>query len=173
MSAWSMRALGRDLARMAAAAGRRLLRARRAPARYAPGQTQEGAPRRPAARARRLWKRRFPGLKATVTSGSHRRPAGRCRPSRSPRDARIVKTLNAAYQAVRGEPQPTGAISAALASTAPMPAISIAEARHGRRRLRAWRALQHHARRARRHRATILDMIRIYMLTILDICEVA
>jgi acetylornithine deacetylase len=77
--------------------------------RYGPGQTEANA----VADIRReldALEARFPGLKASVIPehqvGRPMMPAFRV-----DRDARIVQVLNGAYQAVRGEPQPTGAIT--------------------------------------------------------------
>ncbi len=83
------------------------------------------------------------------------------------RNSRIVAAVNRAYREVRGGEQPTGP-SRRLATTAPTPGICLFR-RHGGHRLRPRRPLQHHARRARRHRR-FLDVVRIYMLAILDIC---
>jgi len=76
--------------------------------RYAPGQTEAGA----VADIRReldALEKRFPGLKATIRTekkeGHQSMPAFEV-----PNDARIVRTLNAAYEAVRKSPQPTGAV---------------------------------------------------------------
>jgi acetylornithine deacetylase len=74
--------------------------------RYGPGQTEENA----LADIRKVLDglmARWPGLKATVrTEKSADRPI---MPAfEVSRDSRIVTALNAAYEAVRGEPQPTG-----------------------------------------------------------------
>lgn len=77
--------------------------------RYAPGQTDEGA----LADLRRetdALEKRHPGLKATVqmesTAGRVTMPSFEVAP-----DSPIVKAINAAYEEVRGEKQPTGAIT--------------------------------------------------------------
>ena len=137
--------------------------------RYAPGQTEAGA----VADIQRVLdavQKRFPGLKAMIRV--EKKEGHRSMPAfQVAKDARIVKTINAAYQAVRGTPQPTGAITpfgyygtdaghfyAALGmegivcgpggryNTMPDERVDIVD---------------------------YLDMIRIYMLCILDICEVA
>jgi acetylornithine deacetylase len=137
--------------------------------RYAPGQTEAQA----FADLRVVLddlERRFPGLKATVTS---ERTEGRpVMPAfEVPRDARIVKTLNAAYQAVRGEPQPTGALAP--------PCYYGTDAGHFYRELGMEGVVCGPGGRyntmpdERVDIADYLDMIRIYILTMLDICELA
>ena len=77
--------------------------------RYGPGQTEENA----LADMRRVLdelEARFPGLRATVMA-EHREGKPMMPAFQVAKDARIVRSLNAAYQAVRGEPQPTGAIT--------------------------------------------------------------
>ena len=111
--------------------------------------------------------RRFPGLKATVTS---ERTKGRpVMPAfEVPRDARIVKTLNASYQAVRGEPQPTALAPPCYYST---------DAGHFDRELGMESIVCGPGGRyntlpdERVDIADYLDMIRIYILTMLDVCE--
>ena len=135
--------------------------------RYAPGQTEQQA----FADLRReldAHEKRFPGLKATVTSErTERRPV---MPSfEVARDARIVRTLNAAYQQVRGEAQPTGAIAP--------PCFYGTDAGHFHRELGMEGVVCGPGGRyntmpdERVDIADYLDMVRIYMLTILDICE--
>ncbi len=135
--------------------------------RYAPGQTEQQA----FADLRReldAHEKRFPGLKATVTS---ERTEGRpVMPSfEVARDARIVRTLNAAYQQVRGEAQPTGAIAP--------PCFYGTDAGHFHRELGMEGVVCGPGGRyntmpdERVDIADYLDMVRIYMLTILDICE--
>jgi acetylornithine deacetylase len=135
--------------------------------RYAPGQTEQQA----FADVRReldALERRFPGLKATVTS---ERTAGRpVMPAfEVAADARIVRTLNAAYQRVRGEPQPTGALAP--------PCFYGTDAGHFHRELGMEGVVCGPGGRyntmpdERVDIADYLDMIRIYMHVILDICE--
>jgi acetylornithine deacetylase len=77
-------------------------------ARYAPGQTKEGV----MADLRRVLdelEARHPGLKAVlIPREDNHRPS--MLPFEVSKEARIVKVVNAAYQEVRGVPQPTGAI---------------------------------------------------------------
>jgi acetylornithine deacetylase len=137
--------------------------------RYAPGQTEAGA----FSDLRRVLdehEKRFPGLTATLTS---ERTEGRpVMPAfEVAKDARIVKSLNAAYRAVRGEPQPTGAL--------PPPAYYGTDAGHFFRELGMEGVVCGPGGRyntmpdERVDIADYLDMVRIYMLVILDICEVA
>ena len=82
-----------------------------------------------------------------------------------------MKTLNAAYQAVRGEPQPTGALAP--------PCYYGTDAGHFYRELGMEGVVCGPGGRyntmpdERVDIADYLDMIRIYILTMLDICEVA
>ncbi|SDR42363.1 acetylornithine deacetylase [Rhizobiales bacterium GAS113] len=137
--------------------------------RYAPGQTEEGA----FADFRVVLdglEQRFPGLKATITP-EHKlgRPA---MPSfEVSRDSRIVKAINAAYREVRGTEQPTGAITppgfygtdaAHLYRSAGMEGIVCGPG--GRYNTMPDERVDI---------VDYLDMIRIYLLTILDICEIA
>ena len=137
--------------------------------RYAPGQTEEGA----LADMRReldALEARFPGLKADAHAGATSSAAPTMPPFEVAHgQSASSQAINARLsQQVRGEEQPTGADHAArLLRHRRRPSLS--RRRHGRHRLRPGRPLQHHARRAGRHRR-LLDMIRIYMLAILDIC---
>lgn len=137
--------------------------------RYGPGQSEENAIR-DLSRVLEGLTARWPGLKAGVhvqkSAGRPVMPAFRV-----DRDSRIVTALNAAYQAVRGEPQPTGPITptgyygtdaghlykhggmegvvcgpGGRYNTMPDERVDIPD---------------------------YLDMIRIYLLTICDICEAA
>jgi acetylornithine deacetylase len=87
------------------------------------------------------------------------------------KDARIVKTINAAYQAVRGVPQPTGAILP--------PGFYGTDAGHfyaslGMEGIVCGPGGRYNTMPDERvDIVDYLDMIRIYMLCILDICEVA
>jgi acetylornithine deacetylase len=136
--------------------------------RYAPGQTEAGA----FADLRKVLddlEKRFPGLKATVTP---ERAEGRpVMPAfEVAKDARIVKTLNAAYRTVRGDAQPTGAL--------PPPAYYGTDAGHFYKELGMEGVVCGPGGRyntmpnERVDIADYLDMIRIYMLVMLDICEV-
>jgi acetylornithine deacetylase len=138
-------------------------------ARYAPGQTREGV----MADLRRVLdelEARRPGLKAVLIP---REDANR--PSMPPfevaKDARIVKVVNAAYEAVRGEKQPTGAITP--------PGFYGTDASHLLHRAGMEGVVCGPGGRyntmpdERVDIADYLDAIRIYMLAILDICEIA
>src|SRR6516165_10077504 len=137
--------------------------------RYAPGQTEEGS----LSDLRKVLdglEQRFPGLKATLTP-EHQlgRPA---MPSfEVSRSSRIVKAINAAYREVRGTEQPTGAITP--------PGFYGTDAAHLYRRAGMEGVVCGPGGRyntmpdERVDIADYLDMIRIYLLTILDICEIA
>ncbi|RYE78545.1 MAG: M20/M25/M40 family metallo-hydrolase, partial [Hyphomicrobiales bacterium] len=137
--------------------------------RYAPGQTQEGA-LADMQRELTALEQRFPGLKASIRiekkEGHQSMPAFEVA-----KDARIVKSINAAYEVVRGETQPTGAIrppgffgtdAGHLYAEAGMEGIVCGPG--GR-----YNTMPDERVEIR----DFLDMVRIYMLTILDICEVA
>ncbi|SEK44346.1 acetylornithine deacetylase [Bosea lupini] len=137
--------------------------------RYAPGQTQEGA----LADMRReltALEQRFPGLKTAIRiekkEGHQSMPAFEVA-----KDARIVKSINAAYQVVRGEAQPTGAIKP--------PGFFGTDAGHlyaeaGMEGIVCGPGGRYNTMPDERVEIRdFLDMVRIYMLTILDICEVA
>jgi acetylornithine deacetylase len=137
--------------------------------RYAPGQTEAGA----FADLRTVLddlEKRFPGLKATLSSErTEGRPA---MPAfEVAKDARIVRSLNAAYRSVRGAVQPTGALTP--------PAYYGTDAGHFFKELGMEGVVCGPGGRyntlpdERVDIADYLDMIRIYMLVILDICEVA
>ena len=100
-------ALGRDLAEWRPAQVADYARLRGS-GRYAIGQTETHA-LSDMRRELDALEHRFPGLKATLTA---ERTLGRATmpPFRVDRDSRIVRSLNAAYQAVRGTEQPTGAV---------------------------------------------------------------
>ena len=137
--------------------------------RYAPGQNeaQALADLRTALDALEA---RFPGLKATVRSeqveGRPLMPAFEVA-----KDARIVRTVNAAYEKVRGVPQPTGAIAP--------PCFFGTDAGHfyhelGMEGLVCGPGGRYNTMPDERvDIPDYLDMIRIYMLAILDICETA
>ncbi|HXQ66831.1 MAG TPA: M20/M25/M40 family metallo-hydrolase [Alphaproteobacteria bacterium] len=136
-------------------------------ARYAPSQSEESVMRD----LRKLLdelEREMPGLKARVM-----REHGGTRPDMLPfevkRDARIVKAVSGAYQAVRGEPQPLGALkpycyygtdAAHLLHRAKMEGIVCGPG--GRYNTMPDERVDI---------PDYLDMIKIYMLSILDICE--
>ena len=138
-------------------------------ARYAPGQTREGVLADLRAELDGL-ESRFPGLKAVIlpesAEGRLTMPAFEVA-----KDSRIVKTINKAYEAVRGEPQPTGAITPT--------GFYGSDAGHlyhelGMEGIVCGPGGRYNTMPDERvDIADFLDMIRIYMLTILDICEVA
>jgi acetylornithine deacetylase len=137
--------------------------------RYAPGQTQEGVLADLDAELRQL-EARFPGLKAKLVpemiEGRPLMPPFEVSPN-----SRIVKSINAAYEAVRGEAQPTGAITPTR--------FYGTDAGHLYHELRMEGIVCGPGGRyntmpdERVDIVDYLDMIRVYMLTILDICEVA
>ena len=136
--------------------------------RYGPGQTEKNA----MADLRRVLddlEDRFPGLKATVflkqETGRHMIPAFEVA-----KDSRIVKAVNAAYAAIRAEPQPTGAITP--------PGFYGTDAGHlyaelGMEGIVCGPGGRYNTMPDERvDIADYLDMIRIYLLTIADICEI-
>jgi acetylornithine deacetylase len=88
-----------------------------------------------------------------------------------PRDSRIVQALNRAYSDVRGEPQPTGAITP--------PGFYGTDAGHlyekaGMEGIVCGPGGRYNTMPDERvDIADYLDAVRIYLLTILDICEIA
>ncbi|MEO7242176.1 MAG: M20/M25/M40 family metallo-hydrolase [Variovorax sp.] len=134
--------------------------------RYAPGQTEAGA----IADMRReldALEARFPGLKATIRT-DRKAGHGLMPAFEVARDARIVKTVNAAYAEGRGEPQPTGAIAP--------PGFFGTDAGHfydalGMEGIVCGPGGRYNTMPDERvDIGDYLDMIRIYMLCILDIC---
>jgi len=161
-------ALGRDLQEWRAPQVADFLRLK-GTARYAPGQTEAGA----LADIRReldALEARLPGLKAElIPERTENRP--QMPPFEVDRESRIVKTINAAYAHVRGEAQPTGAITP--------PGFYGTDAGHFYQELGMEGIVCGPGGRyntmpdERVDIADYLDMIRIYMLAILDICEPA
>jgi acetylornithine deacetylase len=137
--------------------------------RYAPGQTEVGAVADIRHELDHL-ETRFPGLKATLRTekkeGHQSMPAFEVS-----RNARIVRTINAAYETVRGVPQPTGAITP--------PGFYGTDAGHfyaslGMEGIVCGPGGRYNTMPDERvDIVDYLDMIRIYMLCILDICEPA
>ena len=137
--------------------------------RYAPGQTQEGVLADLDAELRQL-EARFPGLQAKLVpemiEGRPLMPPFEVSP-----ESRIVKAINGAYETVRGEKQPTGAITPTR--------FYGTDAGHLYKELGMEGIVCGPGGRyntmpdERVDIVDYLDMIRIYMLTILDICEVA
>ena len=137
--------------------------------RYAPSQSEETC----LADLRALldeFERRHPGLKAKVMKAPRAQPIGML-PFEVDKGARIVRAVNAAYEAVRGEKQPTGAI--------PPPCYYGTDAAHLLHRAKMEGIVCGPGGRFNTmpdERVDIpdyLDMIRVYMLAILDICEPA
>ena len=113
---------------------------------------------------------RFPGLKAALTpENTVGRPM--MPPFQVAKDSRIVRTVNRAYERVRGTPQPTGALRP--------PGFYGTDAAHLYHELGMEGVVCGPGGRyntmpdERVDVPDFLDMIRIYMLAILDICEVA
>lgn len=137
--------------------------------RYAPGQTEEGALADIRAVLDGL-ETRFPGLKATVTP---ERLLGRpTMPSfEVSSDSTIVKAINTAYRAVRGGDQPTGAITP--------PGYFGTDAAHlyrgaGMEGVVCGPGGRYNTMPDERvDLADYLDMVRIYLLVILQVCQVA
>jgi acetylornithine deacetylase len=137
--------------------------------RYAPGQTEAVA----IADMRReldALTTRFPGLQATIRV--EQKEGHRVMPAfEVPREARIVRAVNAAYARVRGEAQPTGALRP--------PGFYGTDAGHFHAALGLEGVVCGPGGRyntmpdERVDIGDYLDMIRIYILAILDICEVA
>jgi acetylornithine deacetylase len=137
--------------------------------RYAPGQTEKLA----VADMRKALdelEKRFPGLKATVIP-EHQVGRPMMPPFEVSKDSRIVKAVNAAYQKVRGVAQPTGA-------TRP-PGFYGTDAAHFYHELKMEGVVCGPGGRYNTmpdERVDIpdyLDMIKVYMLAILDICGTA
>jgi acetylornithine deacetylase len=137
--------------------------------RYATGQTEAGALADMRAELDAL-ERRFPGLRATLSSETE--SGRRTMPFfEVPRDSRIVRAINAAYRTVRGTEQPTGAIIP--------PGYYGTDAGH----LQAVGGIEgvvcgpggryNTMPDERVDIADYLDMIRVYLLTMLAICEPA
>jgi acetylornithine deacetylase len=159
-------ALGRDLAEWRPAQVADYVRLQGS-GRYALGQTEDHA----LADMRReldALEARFPGLRAVLTA---ERTLGRATmpPFHVAKDSRIVRTLNAAYQAVRGEPQPTGAIRP--------PGYYGTDAGHllesgGMEGVVCGPGGRYNTMPDERvDIVDFMDMIRIYIRVILDICE--
>ena len=137
--------------------------------RYAPGQTEKQA----VADMRRVLdelEKRFPGLKATIIP-EHQVGRPMMPPFEVSKNSRIVKAVNSAYQKVRGTTQPTGAIRP--------PGFYGTDAAHFYHELKMEGVVCGPGGRYNTmpdERVDIpdyLDMVKIYTLAILDICEVA
>jgi len=137
--------------------------------RYAPSQSEESC----LADLRALLdevERKHLGLKAKVTRAPRPQPIGML-PFEVNKDSRIVRALNRAYETVRGERQPTGAI--------PPPCFYGTDAAHLLHRAKIEGIVCGPGGRYNTmpdERVDIpdyLDMIRVYMLAMLEICEPA
>ena len=134
--------------------------------RHGPGQTEAQALADFRAVLDRL-EARYPGLKAEVRiesrDGQPTMPAFEV-----PKDARIVRALNAAFEEIRGAPQPTGAITP--------PGFYGTDAGHlyaegGMQGVVCGPGGRYNTMPDERvDRPDYLDMIRIYLLTMCDIC---
>ena len=135
--------------------------------RYGPGQTEKQAVADIRAVLDEI-EAEWPGLKAKVWTetreGKPSMPAFEVA-----RDARIVTALNAAYQAVRGTPQPTGTITP--------PAFYGTDAGHlyvgaGMEGVVCGPGGKYNTMPDERVEITdYLDMVRVYLMTMCDICE--
>lgn len=160
-------ALGRDLEEWRPPQVADFLRLRGS-ARYTPGQTVESV----LADLQRLLDQlceQFPGLQATLINDSDNQPL--MPPFEVSHDSLIVKAVNAAYEQVRGEPQPTGIITP--------PAYFGTDAAHFYQRLGMQGVVCGPGGKfntmpdERVHISDYLDMVRVYILAILSVCEVA
>lgn len=135
--------------------------------RFAPGQTRAGA-LADIERILRDLEQRFPGLAARAAAEAGRAGMPAFEVSR---DSRIVQALNRAYRTVRDHEQPTGAITP--------PGFYGTDAGHlyekaGMQGVVCGPGGRYNTMPDERvDIADYLDMVRIYLLTILDICETA
>lgn len=138
-------------------------------ARYAPGQTREGV----LADIRReldALERRFPGLKARLEP-ENRNGISVMPPFEAARDSAIVKAINNAYAELRGMPQPTGAITPTR--------FYGSDAGHlyelgGMEGIVCGCGGRYNTMPDERvDIVDYIDMIKVYMLTILNVCGVA
>jgi acetylornithine deacetylase len=160
-------ALGRDLEEWRPPQVADFLRLRGS-ARYTPGQTVESVLADLQALLDQLCAQ-FPGLQAKLINDSDNQPL--MPPFEVPVDSPIVQAVNAAYLQVRGEPQPTGIITP--------PAFFGTDAAHFYQRLGMQGVVCGPGGKfntmpdERVHTRDYLDMVRVYILAILSICEVA
>ncbi len=160
-------ALGRDLEEWRPPQVADFLRLRGS-ARYTPGQTVESVLADLQGLLDRLCEQ-FPGLQAKLINDSDNQPL--MPPFEVALDSPIVKAVNAAYQQVRGEPQPTGIITP--------PAYFGTDAAHFYQRLGMQGVVCGPGGKfntmpdERVHKRDYLDMVRVYILAILSICKVA
>jgi acetylornithine deacetylase len=137
--------------------------------RYAPGQTEMGALADLRTQLDAL-EARFPGLRTTLTP-EHQLGRPMMPSFEVARDSRIVQAINGAYRTVKGSEQPTGAITP--------PGFYGTDAAHFFREAGMEGVVCGPGGRyntmpdERVDIADYLDMVRIYLLTILEICEPA
>jgi acetylornithine deacetylase len=137
--------------------------------RYAPGQTEAGALADLQAQLNAL-AARFPGLRATLTP-EHQMGRPAMPPFEVARGSRIVQAINGAYRTVRGVEQPTGAITP--------PGYYGTDAAHlsregGMQGIVCGPGGRYNTMPDERvDIPDYLDMVRIYLLTMLEICGVA
>ena len=137
--------------------------------RYAPSQSEEVC-LADLAKVLQEFERKYPGLKTKVAKAPRAQPIAML-PFEVGRNSRIVRSVNAAYETVRGEKQPTGAI--------PPPCFYGTDAAHLLHRAKMEGIVCGPGGRyntmpdERVDIPDFLDMIRVYMLAILDICEPA
>jgi acetylornithine deacetylase len=135
--------------------------------RYAPGQSRAGAVGDIEVVLRDLLQR-WPGLEARVTTEDGRLTMPAFEVSR---ESRIVQAVNRAYRTVRGDEQPTGAITP--------PGFYGTDAGHlyeraGMEGIVCGPGGRYNTMPDERvDIADYLDMVRIYLLTIVDICEIS
>jgi acetylornithine deacetylase len=135
--------------------------------RYAPGQSRAGAVADIETELRGLMQSR-PGLEARITTEDGRLTMPAFEVSR---DSRIVQAINRAFRTVRSAEQPTGAITP--------PGFYGTDAGHlyeraGMQGIVCGPGGRYNTMPDERvDIADYLDMVRIYLLTILDICEIA
>ncbi|MFT7058592.1 MAG: acetylornithine deacetylase [Pseudorhodobacter sp.] len=137
--------------------------------RYAPSQTIDGvmADLRQMLAALTL---EFPGLQASLASHDLRKNKPQMPPFEVPMGARIVGVMNRAHQAVRGAPQPTGAIRP--------PAFFGTDAAHlaaaGMEGIVCGPGGEFNTMPDERVRKThFIDCVKMYIHAICDICEIA
>jgi acetylornithine deacetylase len=137
--------------------------------RYAPSQSEETC-LSDLGKLLQEFERKHPGLKTKVTKAPHAQPIAML-PFEVDKSSRIVRAVNAAYETVRGEKQPTGAI--------PPPCFYGTDAAHLLHRAKMEGIVCGPGGRyntmpdERVDIPDFLDMIRVYMLAMLDICETA
>ena len=117
----------------------------------------------------------FPGLKATVTAQDEDPNRPNMPPFEVALDSRIVQTLNQAYQKIRGQPQPTGAIRPpAFYGTDAAHLAAPRDGRPGIEGIVCGPGGEFNTMPDERVRISdFIDCVKLYTLAILDICEQA